>query len=70
MSFVELHQPCPDCGSSDALSVNDDGSAFCFSCGQWFSRSRYESITGTTFKQMGDIQINVVQNEPLTFAEE
>lgn len=26
------HQPCPDCGSSDALLINDDGSTYCFSC--------------------------------------
>ena len=28
------HQPCPDCGSSDALLINDDGSTHCFSCGK------------------------------------
>ena len=28
------HQPCPDCGSSDALLINDDGSTKCFSCGK------------------------------------
>lgn len=27
-----IHQPCPDCGSSDALTINDDGSTKCFSC--------------------------------------
>lgn len=27
------HQPCPDCGSSDALQINDDGSTYCHSCG-------------------------------------
>lgn len=27
------HQPCPNCGSSDALLINDDGSTKCFSCG-------------------------------------
>ena len=32
MSFVEYHKPCPLCGSSDAASVNEDGSAYCFSC--------------------------------------
>ena len=29
----KAHQPCPDCGSSDALMINDDGSTKCFSCG-------------------------------------
>lgn len=28
------HQPCPDCGSSDALQINDDGSTYCHSCGK------------------------------------
>ena len=32
MGFVKYHQPCPLCDSSDAASVNDDGSAYCFSC--------------------------------------
>ena len=32
MTFVKYHQPCPLCGSSDAASINEDGSAYCFSC--------------------------------------
>lgn len=32
MAFVKMHQPCNDCGSSDALCVNDDGWTHCFSC--------------------------------------
>jgi len=30
--LIRSHQPCPDCGSSDALAVYDDGT-HCFSCG-------------------------------------
>lgn len=30
--FVETHLPCPDCGSSDALAVREDGSTLCYSC--------------------------------------
>ena len=26
------HEACPDCGSSDALAVYDDGHTYCFSC--------------------------------------
>ena len=26
------HEPCPNCGSSDANSVYSDGHKFCFSC--------------------------------------
>jgi len=32
MAFVKIHQPCPACSSSDAAAINEDGSAFCFSC--------------------------------------
>jgi twinkle protein len=34
--FVKYHLPCPDCDSSDALSVNQDGSAKCFSCDRFY----------------------------------
>lgn len=27
------HQPCKECGSSDALTINTDGSTKCYSCG-------------------------------------
>ena len=33
--FVEFHQPCPRCNSSDACSINKDGSAKCFSCDEF-----------------------------------
>ena len=32
MAFVKMHLPCNDCGSSDALAINDDGWTHCFSC--------------------------------------
>ena len=28
---IKAHQPCPDCSSSDALAVYEDGT-YCFSC--------------------------------------
>jgi len=33
--FTQTHQPCPDCGSSDALAINADGSSKCFGCGEF-----------------------------------
>jgi len=36
LKFVKYHQPCPSCGSSDALSLNEDGSGKCFSCHKFF----------------------------------
>ena len=32
MPFVKMHQPCSNCGSSDGLSINDDGWTHCFVC--------------------------------------
>ena len=36
MGFVKYHQPCHECGGSDPVSVNADGSAYCFSCNTYF----------------------------------
>lgn len=30
--IVEMHKPCPDCGSHDALCKYSDGHTYCFSC--------------------------------------
>ena len=35
--FDKVHQPCPLCDSSDAVGVNKDGSAKCFSCGEFMT---------------------------------
>lgn len=35
LDAVAIHQPCPNCGSSDALTRNSDGSTKCFSCGRF-----------------------------------
>ena len=32
MPFVKTHLPCNDCGSSDGMSLNDDGWTHCFVC--------------------------------------
>lgn len=39
--MLQAHQPCPDCGSSDALCINEDGSTYCFSCNK-FTKSAGE----------------------------
>lgn len=38
------HQPCPDCGSSDALIINDDGSTKCYSCNKYTPSSNKENV--------------------------
>jgi len=42
--FAKTHQPCNDCGSSDALSYNDDGSSYCFNC-QTFTKAQTDEYT-------------------------
>ena len=35
LKFTKYHLPCPMCKSSDAFSLNKDGSGKCFSCGKF-----------------------------------
>ena len=34
MAFINTHIPCDNCGSSNAAAENEDGSVYCFSCGE------------------------------------
>lgn len=45
MTFSKAHTECPDCGSSDALAVNEDGSTKCFSCGVYKRSDSGEATT-------------------------
>ena len=45
---IAAHQPCPDCGSSDALLINDDGSTKCYSCGK-FTSAKKQLVTPDNF---------------------
>jgi len=57
-NFVAYQKPCPNCGGSDPVSVNQNGSAKCFSCGTFFKD--YESAMGgnvadfNSFKRSND----------------
>ena len=44
MSFVKFKQPCPSCGGSDPVSVNENGSAKCFSCHTFFKNYSEASV--------------------------
>ena len=41
--FIKHKLPCPKCGSSDAVSLNENGSAKCFSCNTFFTDYENES---------------------------
>ena len=35
--FIKHKLPCPKCGGSDPVSMNADGSAYCFRCSTFFT---------------------------------
>ena len=45
-NFVKYHVACPECNSSDAVSVNEDGSAKCFSCGVFMQDYSGKDVIG------------------------
>ena len=49
-TWDKLKQPCPLCNSSDAVGVNQDGSAKCFSCGE-FMPNYEQACNGKTMTQ-------------------
>ena len=63
-TWDKVHQPCPVCNSSDAVGVNEDGSAKCFSC-DTFMPNYEQSCEGNnmevqkdnTFKQPDNIEV-------------
>lgn len=67
-NLIRAHQPCDDCGSSDAKSYYDDGSSYCFSCKRYrkasgevqtlseeeFEKKLLESIEKGKFRDISD----------------
>lgn len=67
-NLIRTHQPCEDCGSSDAKSYYDDGSSYCFSCNKFrkasgevqtiseedFEKKLLESIEKGKFRDIPD----------------
>ena len=47
MAFVKQNLPCPHCGGSDPVGLNEDGSAYCFSCNTYMRNYDAEN-SGTT----------------------
>ena len=68
MAFIKLHLPCPSCPSSDALCVDEDGRAYCFSCGKSFSQQEYNVMD----KDSTHPPVSLVTNnsEPINFEQE
>ena len=66
MAFAKYHLPCPDCGGSDPVSVNKDGSGFCFSCRTHFKN--YEKSCALPMEQR-PTDIKTYRNNSMNDAE-
>jgi len=60
-TWHKLKQPCPLCTSSDAVGVNEDGSAKCFSCGE-FMPNYEQACKGKTMTQSQPIETKQPDN--------
>ena len=59
--IVEMHLPCPSCGSHDALTTYADGHSYCFSCKTTtFSEEEQAGETVTSAPSCVFIQGNLV----------
>lgn len=64
LKFVKYHLPCPKCKSSDALSMNEDGSAKCFSCDAFFPKAGEP----TNYKTTNTNNVSQLNNHNSMFA--
>ena len=53
--FVKFHLPCSSCGSTDALSLNEDGSTKCFSCGEFLPNKNTIGVRSVEHKPKQEI---------------
>ncbi len=49
--WVKYHQPCPKCGSSDAVSIDAAGDGYCFSCTGYLKNHDKEEVLSEELKQ-------------------
>ena len=68
---IKAHLPCPDCGSSDALTEYDWGTR-CFACGKATRNKRFEeqpqklTSVKTQMTNINDLSYSSVQDRGLT----
>ena len=63
LKFVKYHLPCPACNSSDALSLNEDGSAKCFSCDRFFPKYNINTTV-----PIGETKVEVINSHGGVYA--
>jgi len=55
--FIKYHMPCPLCSSSDAVSINKDGSAYCFSCQEYIKEYNMETQEIQSTKSTNEYEV-------------
>ena len=55
--FIKYHLPCPLCSSSDAVSMNKDGSAYCFSCQEYIKEYNMETQEIQSTKSTNEYEV-------------
>ncbi len=68
MAFAKYHLPCPECGGSDPVSINEDGSGHCFSCNKHF-RDYEGACNGETSTAPPPVDIKQYRNNAMNHAE-
>ena len=63
MSFVRFHLPCPLCGGSDPVSVDEKGHAYCFSCNSHIKNYDGEDTEVADFKTYKRNAMNTSEGE-------
>tara|TARA_R100000655_G_scaffold108421_2_gene160303 strand:+ start:630 stop:2318 length:1689 start_codon:yes stop_codon:yes gene_type:complete len=58
MAFVKYNLPCHKCGGSDPVGLNDNGSAWCFSCNTYFKNYDTSEVITDTITDLKTYQRN------------
>jgi twinkle protein len=63
--IVSKNQPCPNCASSDAMQIYDNGTGFCFSCKSWIARPAGGSMNAQNIKVPSKIRLEDIKEFPI-----
>lgn len=66
MTFALTHQPCTTCDSSDGMSINEDGSTFCFACNTFQGTTKGEATTPLATPQKPRVEASRALAEAFT----
>jgi twinkle protein len=69
MSFIRTHVSCDNCGSSDARSINEDGSSFCFSCNHYTPSNGETPEPQRKRKTVNNVSKHFDDNEPCSVSD-